>query len=103
VPLDGADLTIGSDPALCGLLVDDPSVSGIHARLTRRAAGVFHLRDQHSVAGTWVNETRVDEGGRDLQHGDRISFGRAAYGFRLAAPAATSRVIIRPLPAGPAP
>ena len=31
IALDGSDLMIGSDPALCGLLLDDPSVSGIHA------------------------------------------------------------------------
>jgi hypothetical protein len=100
VVLDGADLMIGSDPALCGLLLDDPSVSGIHARLTRRAAGTFSLRDQHSVAGTWVNETPVDEAGRDLQHGDRIFFGRAAYRFRLAAPPAEARVVVHPASPG---
>jgi hypothetical protein len=98
VAWDGADLTIGSDPALCGLLLDDPSVSPIHARLTRRAIGVFTLRDQHSVAGTWVNESPVDEFGRDLHHGDRIFFGRAAYRFRLAAPPAETRVVIRQVP-----
>jgi hypothetical protein len=100
VALDGADLMIGSDPALCGLLLDDPSVSGIHARLTRRAAGVFRLRDQHSVAGTWVNDSAVDETGRDLSHGDRIFFGRAAYRFRLAAPASEARVVVLPAPRG---
>lgn len=96
VPLDGAELTIGSDPALCQLLLDDPSVSGLHARLTRRAAGVFTLRDQHSDAGTWVNERPVEEPGVDLRHGDRIWFGRAAYRFRLATPPAEPRVVVRP-------
>jgi hypothetical protein len=100
VGLDGSDLTIGSDPALCGLLVDDPSVSGIHARLTRRAAGVFSLRDQDSVAGTWVNEAPVAGSGRDLAHGDRIRFGRAAYRFRLATPPGETRVVVRPAPRG---
>jgi len=96
VALDGAELTIGSDPTLCGLLLDDPSVSGIHARLTRLAAGAFSLRDQHSVAGTWVNETSVGEGGRQLRHGDRIHFGRAAYRFRMAAASPETRVVVRP-------
>jgi hypothetical protein len=99
-PLDGSDLMIGSDPALCRLLLDDPSVSAIHARLTRRAAGAFSLRDQHSTAGTWVNEMPVDESGRDLQHGDRLRFGRAAYRFRLAAPPGEPRVVVRPVPRG---
>jgi hypothetical protein len=96
--LDGSDLTIGSDPALCGLLLDDPSVSGIHARLTRRAAGVYTLRDQDSVAGTWVNERPVSNAGLDLAHGDRIRFGRAAYRFRLAAPPHMTRIVLRPAP-----
>ena len=100
VALDGSDLTIGSDPSMCGLLLDDPSVSGIHARLTRRAAGVFTLRDQHSVAGTWVNETEVGESGRDVRHGDRLRFGRSAFRFRLATPPAESRVVVRPAPPG---
>lgn len=96
IGLQGGDLTVGSDPALCSLLLDDASVSGIHARLTRRAAGNFTVRDQHSTAGTWVNDEAVDEGGRDLHHGDRIYFGRAAYRFRLAAPGPEPRIIIRP-------
>jgi predicted component of type VI protein secretion system len=96
VAWDGADLTIGSDPARCGLLLDDPSVSGLHARLIRRAAGAFSLRDQHSIAGTWVNEAAVAEGGVDLRHGDRIFFGRAAFRFRLATSTSETRVVVRP-------
>jgi hypothetical protein len=96
VALDGSELTIGSDAALCGLLLDDPSVSGIHARLTRLAAGAFTVRDQHSVAGTWVNEELVAEGGRQLRHGDRIYFGRAAYRFRPATAGPETRVVVRP-------
>ncbi|HMK09721.1 MAG TPA: FHA domain-containing protein, partial [Anaerolineales bacterium] len=100
--LGGADLVVGSDPSLCALLLDDPSVSGIHARLTRSAAGVYRLRDQHSVAGTWVNDMPVDEAGRDLRHGDRIYFGRLAYRFRVAAPAAEAHVVVRPARRGAA-
>jgi hypothetical protein len=98
--LGGAELVIGSDPALCSLLLDDPSVSGIHARLTRSAAGAYRLRDQHSSAGTWVNEMPVDETGRDLSHNDRVFFGRAAFRFRLTAPPAEARVVVRPIPRG---
>ena len=100
VALDGSELTIGADASLCGLLLDDPSVSGIHAHLTRLVAGVFTLRDQHSVAGTWVNETEVGESGRDVRHGDRLRFGRSAFRFRLATPPAESRVVVRPAPPG---
>jgi len=96
VPLNGADLMIGSDASFCGLLLDDPSVSGIHARLTRLAAGAFILRDQHSVAGTWVNDAPVGEGGCELRHGDRIYFGRAAYRFQRSTASPEARVVVRP-------
>jgi hypothetical protein len=100
IPLQGGDLTIGTDAALCGLLLDDPSASGLHARLTRRAAGSFLLRDQSSVSGTWVNESPVGDAGVELNHGDRIYFGRAAFRFRLATPGPQPRVSVLPARGG---
>jgi hypothetical protein len=89
---DGADLTIGSDPSQCGLLLDDPSVSPIHARLVRRASGQCLLRDQNSTAGTWVNDEPVPEDGRALNHNDRIHIGRVALRFRWTTPPALAVV-----------
>ncbi|HSB89968.1 MAG TPA: FHA domain-containing protein [Anaerolineales bacterium] len=91
-PWDGAELTIGSDPSQCGLLLDDPSVSPIHARLVRRASGQCLLRDQNSTAGTWVNDEPVPEDGRALNHNDRIHIGRVALRFRWTTPPALAVV-----------
>ncbi|HET7012026.1 MAG TPA: FHA domain-containing protein [Anaerolineales bacterium] len=93
---DGADLLIGTDPSLCGLLLDDASVSPLHARLVRRAGGSSVLRDQNSVAGTWVNGESVDDQGRALTHNDVIHFGRSAYRFRLTTPGPRPAVRFRP-------
>lgn len=92
---DGADLTIGSDPSQCGLLFDDPSVSPIHARLVRRASGTCLLRDQNSVAGTWVNDEPVPGDGRALEHNDRVHLGRVALRFRWTTPPTVATVRLR--------
>jgi hypothetical protein len=86
VPLVGIDLTLGRDAALASVVLDDPSVSALHARLIRQADGAYVLRDQGSVAGTYVNFERLLEAGQRLQHGDRVHIGRLAFRFRLAAP-----------------
>jgi hypothetical protein len=93
---DGSDLLIGTDPSLCGFLVDDPSVSPLHARLVRRAGGSSLLRDQNSIAGTWVNGRPIDDQGITLEHDDVLHFGRAAVRFRLTTPARRATVRFRP-------
>jgi hypothetical protein len=96
IPLTGAELVLGSDPSLTAAPLDDPSVSRMHARLIRLAAGGYQLRDQGSVAGTWVNYNQVPEEGQILQHGDLIHIGRAAFRFRLASPPPQSEIRLRP-------
>ena len=57
------------------------------------------LRDQDSIAGTWVNYQPVAEKGQILQHGDIIHMGRIAYRFKMIhAPPAPA---IKILPADP--
>jgi hypothetical protein len=82
----GTDIILGRDAALSAVHLDDPSVSGLHARLTRLASGDYLIRDQGSVGGTWVNFTPVPEAGSVLRHGDTIHLGRIRYRFFLAKP-----------------
>jgi predicted component of type VI protein secretion system len=84
--LAGLDVILGRDPSFAGLVIDDPSVSGLHAAVIRQADGEYLIRDQGSVAGTWVNSEQVPETGRRLKHGDLIHLGRVALRFRLASP-----------------
>jgi hypothetical protein len=84
IPLVGIDLTLGRDAALASVVLDDPSVSALHARLIRQADGGYVLKDQGSIAGTYVNFERIPEAGRRLQHGDQVHIGRVAFRFRLA-------------------
>jgi len=86
IALIGTDLTFGRDAALAGVVLDDPSVSGLHARLIRLADGGYVLKDQGSIAGTYVNFTALSDAGQRLHHGDRVHLGRLAFRFRLADP-----------------
>ena len=96
IPLTGTDFILGNDPSLTPFPLNDPSVAGLHARLTRQAAGGYLLRDQGSVAGTWINYELVPDEGRKLQHGDLVHIGRIAFRFRLPVPPPPSEVRIRP-------
>jgi hypothetical protein len=80
-PLTGADVHLGRDASMASLPIDDPSVSGVHAKILRLADGDYLVRDLDSVAGTWVNFRLVPEAGTRLHHGDVIGIGRAAYRF----------------------
>jgi pSer/pThr/pTyr-binding forkhead associated (FHA) protein len=71
-------------------VLDDPSISPLHARIKRLESGVFMIHDQGSVAGTWVNYEPVTREGIRLAHGDRIHFGQLAYRFDLSQPPAES-------------
>jgi hypothetical protein len=84
IPLLGIDLTFGRDAALATVVLNDASVSALHARLIRQADGAYVLKDQGSIAGTYVNFEPIPEAGQRLQHGDRVHIGRLAFRFRLA-------------------
>lgn len=86
IALIGIDLTFGRDAALASVVLDDPSVSGLHARLLRLADGGYVLKDQGSIGGTYVNLTALSDAGQRLHHGDRVHIGRLAFRFRLADP-----------------
>jgi hypothetical protein len=96
IPLSGVDLTLGRNPSITPFPLDDPSVATMHARLIRQAGGDYVLRDQGSVAGTWVNYQIVPEEGQLLKHGDLIHIGRVAFRFRSQTPPPPPEIRIRP-------
>lgn len=84
--LVGTDIVLGRDGSLSAVHLDDPSLNGLHARLTRLANGDYLLRDQDSISGTWVNYSEVPKDGKVLHHGDMIHLGRVAYRFYFVNP-----------------
>jgi len=84
IPVIAPDMTFGSDPMQVTRILDDPSVSPLHARLLEQN-GEYILSDEQSVAGTWVNYELL-EAPRRLQHGDVLHIGRLSYRFMLRKP-----------------
>lgn len=83
IPLTGVDVVLGRDASLAAIVVADPSVERMHARLIRQADGDYLLRDQGSVAGTWVNYDLIPSDGRRLRNGDLVQLGRVEFRFQL--------------------
>jgi two-component system, cell cycle sensor histidine kinase and response regulator CckA len=74
--------TIGRSPEAT-IMLEDPEVSRMHARVTRAASGSFEIADLSSRNGTFVNGHRVTA--RLLNYGDKIRVGPNTmleyYGF----------------------
>jgi len=84
IPVLDKELVLGTDPVQCNRVLDDPSISPVHARLKQiTEGGAFILSDTGSVAGTWVNYEPVSREGRRLEAGDVIHFGQLIYRFQL--------------------
>jgi hypothetical protein len=77
------ELIFGTDPTQCNQIMDDASISTVHARLRQTEDGGFLLLDTGSIAGTWVNYDPVPREGYRLAHGDMVNFGHLMYRFTL--------------------
>ncbi len=86
IPLTGSEMTFGANPTQATHVLDDPSVSPLHARLKKERDGEFYLLDQNSIAGTWVNYEPVKNEPRRLNHGDILHLGQLSYRFMLRKP-----------------
>jgi hypothetical protein len=84
IPVITPEMTFGSDPLQVTRILDDPSVSPLHARL-REKSGKFILSDEKSTAGTYVNYEALTAPHR-LEHGDILHIGRLSYRFMLRKP-----------------
>ncbi len=95
IPVTSPEMTFGSDPLLVTRILDDPSVSPIHSRLSEKG-GKFILTDEKSIAGTWVNY-EVLKAPCKLQHGDIVQIGRFTYRFMLRTPPDRSSPRVTPI------
>jgi pSer/pThr/pTyr-binding forkhead associated (FHA) protein len=83
-PLQGVDkLSVGRQPD-CDLVLDDPSVSKVHATL-RWAADESRctIEDLSSTNGTFLNASVRLKHETTLKDGDILSFGEVQYWFLL--------------------
>lgn len=74
---------LGRDGSVAQAVFADRSVSRLHARLAEVGDCVFHLVDEGSTSGTWVNYEQVPMAGVQLKDGDLVNLGRVQLRFRL--------------------
>ncbi len=96
IPLLEKEITFGTDPVQASYVLDDPSISPLHARLRQGEGGEFVLADHGSIAGTWVDYEPAPPEGRALKHGDVVHFGRLMYRFVLHDPPPEAEPTITP-------
>lgn len=75
--LDEDELTVGRDPHE-DIMLDDGTVSRSHA-VFKRIEGRYHVEDQGSLNGTYVNRERVED--TVLRNGDEIMIGKYRFVF----------------------
>src|SRR5262249_42089802 len=75
--LDGERTSIGRSPD-CGIFLDDVTVSRKHAVLVERDHR-WHVEDQGSLNGTFVNRRRVETA--ELADGDELQIGKYRLTF----------------------
>jgi len=90
------DTTLGRDPLQANLVIADPSIEGLHARIHHEGKS-FLITDNGSVAGTWVNYNQIPSMGTQLEHADIIHLGQVGFRFNHAEPSQVRSVVVTPL------
>lgn len=93
IPITEVETTFGTDPVQAAVILDEPVISPLHARIRQTEAG-YVIFDQGSVAGTWVNYEPVTREGHPLKHGDGVHFGNLMYRFELKDPPVINEPVI---------
>jgi pSer/pThr/pTyr-binding forkhead associated (FHA) protein len=78
INLDEDEVVIGRHPD-CSIVIDDPSVSRRHARITEKN-GKYLLEDLRSRNGTYLNRRMIQQSTR-LLRGDQIGICDALFTF----------------------
>lgn len=78
IPLEEPQLTVGRKPDN-DLVIDNPAVSGHHARIVKDEGGFF-IEDLGSTNGTFLNDAKIQK--QKLKNTDRVSVGKHALIFQ---------------------
>lgn len=76
------ELTVGCDRKICDVLINDISVSRVHAHMLNDRHGNWYINDASSTTGTFVNDKDTVPS-QVLVSGDRITLGMVDLTFYL--------------------
>jgi hypothetical protein len=79
-PIVGDNVTLGRDADYADVVIDDQTISLLHARI-RRQNGVYWLYDEGSEQGTLLNFERLGLAPQQLADGDEVQLGRVRLRF----------------------
>jgi hypothetical protein len=79
----GAELRVGRDPLQCGVFLQEPRISGVHATL-RFDGGQLWVRDESSNNGTYLDGSRIAAAAWiPVAPGGQLRFGPIDFAVRL--------------------
>ncbi|MCA9992834.1 MAG: FHA domain-containing protein [Ardenticatenaceae bacterium] len=83
IRLVGAQTRLGRSPQQSDIAFEnDVTVSRLHATITWDGE-IYHIYDEQSTSGTWVNDQQVVNYGLQLLDGDEIYLGKVALRFHI--------------------
>jgi pSer/pThr/pTyr-binding forkhead associated (FHA) protein len=82
IQLQAGTVAIGRDPKLSDIVLNDKSVSRLHARISE-SGGRFQLYDEGSASGTYINFEQVGLTPQALNDNDDIHIGRVHVRFHV--------------------
>jgi hypothetical protein len=93
--ISSGEVVLGSDPSQANLVITDPSIEAVHARLLRTEK-TFRIMDSGSGAGTWVNYEQIPTDGHNLEHMDIIHLGSIGFRFKYSPPTNLRQIRVEP-------
>ncbi|MCR5503631.1 MAG: FHA domain-containing protein [Lachnospiraceae bacterium] len=82
IDLMRAPFTIGKLKGACDVVLDDPGISRVHAKILRES-GQFFLQDMNSTNGCFRNGVRLEPNEKaEIEPGDEIGLGRLKFIYR---------------------
>ncbi len=79
-------IIIGSSAKRSSIIIENPAVDDQHAQLLKDENGDYWLTDLDTIAGTWVNYSRIDLNPIKIFHGDILHISDNGFRFMLTEP-----------------
>ncbi|MBM3127620.1 MAG: VWA domain-containing protein [Chloroflexi bacterium] len=83
IPIFSETTRLGRDDSWANIVLQDTTVSRLHAKIVEEADGNFKIYDEGSRSGTYVNDEEVQMNGQWVHEGDTVAFGKDEFQFKL--------------------